>query len=90
MSEETRGDPLFRILPRSQALVPSHAFDTRTAPGRGTTVTLTRDAIFEVLERLKQLTPCSRNPHRFHELKDELAAALYTLATAPAAPVEAR
>ncbi len=42
--------------------------------------TTTAAKLQEIADRLSRLVPCHRDPHRFHELKSELVAALRELA----------
>ncbi len=44
-------------------------------------VPVSRARLFDLLDQVKVLAPCSRNPHRFHELKSDICAELYDLAT---------
>ncbi len=44
------------------------------------TTTTTAAKLQDIADRLARLTPCHRDPHRFHELKSELVNELRELA----------
>lgn len=72
------------LVPKPHGPTPAHARDPRRdeATKRGTDVTVSREALFDILDQLKKLSPCHKDPHRFHERKDELASRLFNMATA--------
>lgn len=84
-----RPTPTLALVPRSDARPPEHARDTTNDPERSAVVAVSVRSLFEVLEELRKLTPCHRNPDLFHERKDELCARLYDLATRPSLVLEA-
>lgn len=84
MSEQERGPgPALTLVPKSQGDVPAHALDPRrSSEPRTSKVEVSREALFDILEELKQLAPCHRDPHRFHQRKDEIVGRLFGMATA--------
>lgn len=83
MSDQDAGArPPLTIVPKPTRAAPAHAGDLRAVPVPGSPVTVERSALFDIIDKLKVLTPCDRNPERFHERKDDLVAELYAIATA--------
>lgn len=83
MSDQDAGArPQLSIIPKPARAAPAHAGDMRAAPIADTPVTVERSALFAIIEKLKVLTPCDRNPERFHERKEDLIAELFAVATA--------
>ena len=83
MSDSDAGArPPLTLLPKPAGSPPAH---TRNLSGNPelTFVIVQREPLFALIEKLKVLTPCDRNPERFHERKDDLVAALFEIATAP-------
>lgn len=71
-------------VPKPTGPAPAHARDPRRdeATKRGTNVSVSREALFELLDEVKKLSPCHKDPHRYHERKDEIASLLFQMATA--------
>lgn len=80
--KDAGGSPSIVLLPKPSGDAPGHAGDARGVPVEGSSVTIERSKLFDLLDRLKVLTPCDRNPERFHERKDDLVADLFAIATA--------
>ncbi|RFC65005.1 hypothetical protein DYI37_03830 [Fulvimarina endophytica] len=83
MSDTDKGAPApLSIIPAPTATPPAHARNMQADDTAGTDVTIKRSVLFDLIERVKVLTPCDRNPERFHTRKDELVADLFEIATA--------
>jgi hypothetical protein len=68
--------PAFRVI--TGGATPAPAKHLRDEP---TFVAIAIDDLYKFQVALRMLTPCSRNPHRFHEWKSELDATLTEWAT---------
>lgn len=84
MSDQERGHgPALTLIPKLEGPTPPHALDPRrSAEPRTSKVEVSREALFDLLDQVKQLSPCHRDPHRFHQRKDEVVALLFGMATA--------
>jgi hypothetical protein len=72
------------VVVRVAGEAPVHIQDPRNSAGAatGSHVRVERVVLFDLLDQLKKLSPCHKDPHRFHERKDEIVARLYYMATA--------
>lgn len=84
MSDQERGPgSALTLIPKPDGAAPAHALDPRrSGEPRTSTVPVSREALFDLLQEIKQLAPCHRDPHRFHQRKDEIASRLFSMATA--------
>jgi hypothetical protein len=87
MSQQDGGPVPLRALPERPA--PRNSAHTLRHDGfepQEGMVLVARSALLEIMDTVKVLAPCHRNPERFHELKDEVLKGIAALAFAPARP----
>ncbi|KQT54649.1 hypothetical protein ASG43_03415 [Aureimonas sp. Leaf454] len=70
--------------PAPSGRAPAHAFAPKSSvvDERGTHVCVSREALFDLLDGVKKLAPCHKDPNRYHERKDDIVSRLFDMATA--------